>query len=132
MKAILLPAFVLLCALSASAQHSFDVSFADSTFHMKPYWFVLYTRGDAAPLDSAAAADMQRAHLEHQGELMRRGLLQVMGPFADDGDWRGILVFDVDSKEEVAGYLRQDPFVQGGQLNYEIHPWYGAVGTTLK
>jgi uncharacterized protein YciI len=132
MKALLVPAFLLLAGLSATAQQRFDVSFADSTFHMKSYWLVLYTRGDGPQLDSATAEATQRAHLEHQGELMRRGLLQVMGPFADDGDWRGILVFDVDSKEEVEGYLKQDPFVRGGQLKYEMHPWYGAVGTTLR
>ncbi len=132
MKAFLLSALILLAAYSARAQHNLTVSFADSTYHMKQYWFVLYTRGDAPPLDSTIAENMQRAQLAHQGELMRRGLVQMMGPFADDGLWRGILIFDLDNREEVEGYLKQDPFVRGGQLTYEIHPWYGAVGTTLK
>jgi len=42
------------------------------------------------------------------------------------------LLYDCDSREEVEGHLRSDPFVRTGQLKYEIHPWYGAIGTTLR
>jgi uncharacterized protein YciI len=132
MKAIMLPAFFLLASSYVSAQRNFQVTIADSTYQMKQYWFVLYSRGDAAPLDSATNATTLKAHLEHQDEQGKRGLIVMAGPFGDDGDRRGILIYDCDSKEEVEGYLKQDPFVRGGQLRYEIHPWYGAVGTTLR
>ncbi|MCB0763817.1 MAG: YciI family protein [Flavobacteriales bacterium] len=116
----------------ALAQRTFDVTIADSTYHMKQYWFVLYTSGDAAPLDSATSAATLKAHLDYQGEQGERGLITMAGPFGDNGDWRGLLIYDLESREEVEGYLRGDPFVKAGQLRYEIHPWYGAVGTTLK
>jgi uncharacterized protein YciI len=131
MKAILLPVLILLTAFSARAQQKFDVTIADSTYHMKQYWFVLYTKGDSAPLDSATNAITLKAHLEHQQEQAKRGLIVMAGPFGDDGDWRGILLYDCDSKEEVEGYLRMDPYVRAGQLKFEVHPWYGAVGTRL-
>lgn len=126
---LLLPAYF--CALLMSAQRTFDVTIADSTYHMKQYWFVLYTKGDAPPLDSLTNAATLKAHLAHQGEQASRGLIQVAGPFGDTGDWRGLLIYDLDSREEVEGYLKSDPFVRTGQLKYEIHPWYGAVGTKL-
>ena len=132
MRSLLLPLFVLFVAVSARAQRTFDVTIADSTYHMKQYWFVLYTKGDAAPLDSATNAITLKAHLEHQDEQSKRGLIVMAGPFGDDGPWRGILVYDCDSKEEVEGYLKQDPYVRAGQLKFEVHPWYGARGTTLK
>lgn len=116
----------------ASAQRTFDVTIADSTYHMKQYWFVLYTKGDAPPLDSATSAKTLKAHLAHQGEQADRGLIQVAGPFGDKGDWRGLLLYDCETQEEVEGYLKADPFVRAGQLKYEVHPWYGAVGTCLK
>lgn len=122
---------LLTWATAVAAQRTFDVTIADSTYHMKRYWFVLYTRGEAAPLDSATSARMLQAHLEHQDEQARRGLIQLAGPFGDQGGWRGLLLYDCDSREEVEGYLKADPFVKAGQLAYEIHPWYGAVGTTL-
>ena len=122
----------LIIATAASAQRTFDVTIADSTYHMKQYWFVLYTKGDAPPLDSATSATTLKAHLEHQDEQAKRGLIQVGGPFGDNGDWRGLLLYDCETKEEVEGYLKADPFVRAGQLKYEIHPWYGAIGTTLR
>lgn len=114
------------------AQRTFDVTIADSTYHMKQYWFVLYTKGDAAPLDSAASATKLKEHLAYQDMQAERGLIVMAGPFGDNGNWRGLLLYDADTKEEVEGYLKGDPFVQGGSLKYEIHPWFGAVGTCLK
>lgn len=129
------PLVLLLTLLAANtlfAQRTFDVTIADSTYHMKQYWFVLYTKGEAPPLDSATSAVTLKAHLEHQDEQAKRGLIQAGGPFGDNGDWRGLLLYDCETMEEVEGYLKADPFVRAGQLKYEIHPWYGAVGTTLK
>ncbi len=114
------------------AQRTFDVTIADSTYHMKQYWFVLYTKGDAAPLDSATNAETLKAHLAHQSEQADRGLIQMAGPFGDKGAWRGLLLYDCDTREEVEGYLKADPYVRSGHLRYEVHPWYGAIGTTLR
>jgi len=119
-------------ATAANAQRVFDVTIADSTYHMKQYWFVLYTKGEAPPLDSATSAATLKAHLAHQDEQGKRGLIQMAGPFGDNGDWRGLLLYDCETKEEVIGYLKADPFVRAGQLKYEVHPWYGAIGTTLR
>ena len=129
------PLVLLLTLLAANtllAQRTFDVTIADSTYHMKQYWFVLYTRGDGPALDSATAARLQQEHLDHQAEQGRRGLIVMAGPFGDNGDWRGLLLYDCETWEEVEGWLRQDPFVKAGRLAYTIHPWYGAVGTSLK
>jgi uncharacterized protein YciI len=123
--------FLLCAAGHVRAQRTFDVTIADSTYHMKQYWFVLYTKGDAAPLDSASNAATLKEHLAHQDEQGKRGLIVMAGPFGDKGEWRGLLLYDCDTREEVEGYLRADPFVRAGQLKYEIHPWYGAVGTRL-
>ena len=129
----LLTSALIPCALGALfAQRTFDVTIADSTYHMKQYWFVLYTSGDGAPLDSATRAVTLEAHLAHQDMQGKRGLIQMAGPFGGEGAWRGLLLYDCDTKEEVEGYLKADPFVKAGQLKYEIHPWFGAVGTTLK
>ena len=65
----------LLCvACAAHAQRTFDVTIGDSTYHLKKYWFVLYTKGDVAPLDSATSAATLKAHLAHQSEQAERGL----------------------------------------------------------
>ncbi|MBX2973722.1 MAG: hypothetical protein KF797_11500 [Flavobacteriales bacterium] len=127
----------LMLALSGTfalqAQRTFDVTIADSTYHMKQYWFVLYSTGvDTVVLDSTASATLLKAHLDHQDEQAARGLLVMAGPYGkNEVGWRGLLLYDCDTREEVEGYLRQDPMVRAKRLAYTIAPWYGAVGTKL-
>lgn len=125
---------IALCITSVGfTQRTFDVTIADSTYRMKQYWLVMYTTGaDTAALDSLTSATLQQAHLAHQDEQSKRGLIVMAGPFGkNDHTWRGLLLYDCDTAEEVEGYLRQDPYVKRGRLAYSIAPWYGAVGTRL-
>jgi uncharacterized protein YciI len=50
------------------------------------------------------------------------GKLILAGPFADEGDLRGMLVFRVDSPEEAKALAAQDPAVKAGRLVLEWHP----------
>jgi uncharacterized protein YciI len=124
--------FLLCAAYHVRAQRTFDITIADSTYHMKQYWFVLYTKGDGPALDSLAAVRLQEEHLAHQDDQAKRGLIVMAGPFdTNEAGWRGLLLYDCDTKEEVEGYLKQDPFVKAGRLKYEVQPWWGSVGTRL-
>jgi uncharacterized protein YciI len=128
------PVLVLLLGSAGSglAQRTFDVTIADSTYHMKQYWFVLYTKGDGPPMDSLTAATLQKEHLAHQGAQAARGLIVMAGPFgSNDEGWRGSLLYDCETREEVEAQLVIDPFVKSGRLTYTIVPWWGAVGTKL-
>jgi len=119
-------------ALATQAQRTFDVTIADSTYHMKQYWFVLYSAGDGPALDSLTAAQLQEEHLAHQDLQGKRGLIVMAGPYGkNDAGWRGLLLYDCDTHEEVEGWLLQDPFVKAGRLKYTIAPWWGSVGTKL-
>ena len=131
MRSLLLSVCILL-GTTLPAQRTFDITIADSTYHMKQYWFVMYTTGsDTTRLDSVTSATLQQAHLDHQAMQADRGLIVIAGPFGDNGSWRGLLLYDCDTKEEVEGYLQQDPYVRRKKLSYEIHPWWGAIGSTL-
>jgi uncharacterized protein YciI len=131
MRTLLLLAFGL-CVTALRAQRTFDVTIGDSTYHMKKYWFVLYTKGEGPALDSLTAATLQKEHLAHQDDQAARGLIVMAGPFdRNEAGWRGLLLYDCDTREEVEGYLRQDPLVKAGRLKYEVQPWWGSVGTRL-
>ncbi len=132
MRSALILALFALLSLPTSAQRTFDVTISDSTYHMKQYWFVLYAAGDGPVLDSLAAATLQKEHLAHQDEQAKRGLIVMAGPYGkNDAGWRGLLLYDCDTQEEVEGYLKQDPFVKAGRLTYTVAPWWGSVGTRL-
>lgn len=51
----------------------------------------------------------------------------LAGPFADDGDLRGIYVFAVASVDEARKLTQTDPAIRSGALSMELHPWYGSA-----
>jgi uncharacterized protein YciI len=59
--------------------------------------------------------------------LAEEGKLIVAGPFEDNGELRGIFVFNVATLEEAKTLTETDPAVQAGRLIMELHPWYGSA-----
>ena len=68
-------------------------------------------------------AKLQEAHLANNKRLVESGQLILLGPFTDDGFWRGVFVFKVDSLEEAEALAAGDPSVEAGRLAFEFHPW---------
>ncbi|MCC6582676.1 MAG: hypothetical protein IT271_03145 [Chitinophagales bacterium] len=122
----------LFFAISVSAKPKKAVQADTVKRIMKQYYFVMLTKGNNRTQDSATAAQIQKAHLENIGRLANAGKIIVAGPFGDDGNWRGIFIFDAASKEEVEQLLQTDPAVFAGRLAYEIHPWWTQTGTMFK
>ena len=91
---------------------------------IKQFWFVMLTKGTNRSHDSATAAKIQEGHMANMTRLYNEGKLKVAGPFGDDGNWRGIFIFDCETKEEVEQLLKTDPAIAAGRLGYELHPWY--------
>src|SRR5579871_3716153 len=69
--------------------------------NLKPYFLVLLKKGPNRNQDSITAAKIQKEHLESINKLAAEGKLNVAGPFLDDGDLRGIFIFDSGNEEEV-------------------------------
>jgi uncharacterized protein len=99
---------------------------------IKQYWFVMLTKGNNRTQDSATATKIQDGHMANISSLYHAGKLKVAGPFGDDGDWRGIFIFDCETKEEVEKLLATDPAVVAGRLAYDIHPWWTAAIGSFK
>jgi uncharacterized protein len=93
---------------------------------IRPYWFVMLTRGANRTQDSAKAVEIQRGHLANINRLYEEGKIKAAGPFGDKGNWIGLFIFDCPTKEEVEQLLQSDPAVSSGRLAYEIHLWYTA------
>lgn len=99
---------------------------------IKQYWFVMLVKGNNRTHDSATAAQIQEGHMANINKLYYDGKIKVAGPFGDDGNWRGIFIFDCATKEEVEQLLYTDPAVAAGRLGYEIHPWWTAPTGSFK
>ena len=112
--------FILIFGFSAGAQDK------PATEQIKRYWFVMLMKGENRNHDSLTAANLQKGHMDNISKLYYDGKLKVAGPFGDNGDWRGIFIFDAETREEVDSLLKTDPAIAAGRLKYDIRPWYTA------
>jgi len=132
MKTILLLSFLML-HFGLFAQREFEMKEGDTTFIMKQYFFCMLKKGyNADKIDSVTLQKIQAAHLGHINKMAEAGKLHIAGPMGDDGNLRGILILDVETLHEADSMVSLDPAVKAGRLSYEIHPWWGAKGSTLK
>lgn len=136
MKNYLLILAVMLCVSAAHAQQKqFNKQLADSLkadeYGMKPYVMAFLKKGPNRTQDSATAVKLQAAHMENIGRMAKEGKLVVAGPFLDNGDIRGIYIFDVKTIEEAKKLTETDPAVQAGRLTMELHLWYCSAALML-
>jgi len=86
----------------------------------------MLTAGPNRGQDSVTAVKIQEGHLANIDRLYNEGKIKVAGPFGDKGNWKGIFIFDCETKEEVESLLKTDPAIAAGRLAYDIRPWYTA------
>ncbi len=96
-------------------------------YGMHRYVMAFLKVGPNRSQDSTLAAQLQRAHLDNITRLAEAGKLVLAGPFLDNGDLRGIYIFDVPTIEEAIELTQTDPAIKAGRLIMEMHPWYGSA-----
>ncbi len=102
-------------------------SYGADPMGMKKYVLAFLKRGPNQEADSAEAADLQRAHLQNIISMAEAGKLVLAGPFIDDGELRGIYIFNVQSVPEAEALTNTDPAIQAGVLEMELKEWYGSA-----
>lgn len=109
----------------------YDAALAAKTgadpYGMKQYVMAYLKAGPNRNLDSLESVNLQRAHMDNIGKMAEAGKLVLAGPFLDDGETRGIYLFNVATLEEAEALTATDPAIQAGSLVMELHPWYGSA-----
>jgi len=96
-------------------------------YGMKTYVMAFLKAGPNRLKDSAARAELQKAHLKNIMRLAAEGKLIIAGPFLDDQPIKGIFIFNVSTIEEAKKLTESDPAIKAGSLTMELHPWYGSA-----
>ncbi|MBN2858398.1 MAG: hypothetical protein JXN63_08350 [Candidatus Delongbacteria bacterium] len=96
-------------------------------YGMKKYVMAFLKRGPNRPSDPQKSEELQRAHLDNIGRMAQQGKLVIAGPFLDNGDLRGIYIFNVNSIEEAEELTNTDPAIIYGSLVMELKEWYGSA-----
>ena len=96
-------------------------------YGMKQYVMAFLKAGPNRSQDEETAAKLQTAHLKNIQRLAVEGKLLLAGPFLDDGNVRGIYIFNVTTLDEAEKLTQTDPAIQAGSLVMELHLWYGSA-----
>jgi uncharacterized protein YciI len=110
--------------LAAVAAVSVAASAAEMPPNMTTYYFGVLMKG---PKWSAEAtpekAKLQEGHMAHLDAMWKAGKLVLAGPLADDGDWRGVLIYRTKTIDEAQRLANDDPAVKAGRFVVTMHPW---------
>ncbi len=96
-------------------------------YGMRRYVMAFLKAGPNRDQDPEEGERLQRAHLDNIVRLSEAGKLVLAGPFLDQGDLRGIYIFDVETVEAARELTATDPAIEAGRLVMELHPWYGSA-----
>ena len=102
------------------------------TMLMQQYFIAFLKRGPNRSQSKSEADSLQALHLEHLGRMYNEGYADISGPFGDDGDIRGITIYNTPTIELADSLANMDPMVKSGRLIIEIHPWWAAKGFPLR
>ena len=102
------------------------------TVIMQQYFIAFLKRGPDHSQSDEEAARLQEAHLAHLGKMYELGYADISGPFGDDGDIRGITIYNTPTQTMADSLANADPMVRAGRLVIEIHPWWAAKGFPLR
>lgn len=134
-KSTILTSVLILFSMSILAQtksnSNYDEALAKKLgadqYGMRPYVMAYLKSGSVKIKDSLQREELQKAHLKNIMKLADEGKLIVAGPFLDNGNIRGIFIFNVATVEEARALTATDPAIKAGTLEMELHPWYGSA-----
>ncbi|MDR5591270.1 YciI family protein [Christiangramia sp. SM2212] len=118
--------------LKNKGYQTFSYKEGDTTYLMQQYYMVFLKSGPERSQDSTEAAELQKKHMAHLARMYNEGYTSLTGPMGDDGDLRGIVVYNTATQREADSLANLDPMVQAGRLKVEVHPWWVAKGGKLK
>lgn len=102
------------------------------TILMQQYFIAFLKSGKVRSQSKEEADSLQTLHLAHLQRMYDLGYADISGPFGDDGEIRGITIYNVPTLAIADSLANLDPSVRAGRLEIEIHPWWAAKGFCLR
>ncbi len=102
------------------------------TILMQQYFIVFLKSGPNRNQNKAETDSLQQLHLAHLSRMYEEGYADISGPFGDDGEIRGITIYNVPTIEMADSLANLDPMVKAGRLVIDVHPWWAAKGYGLR
>ncbi len=110
---------------------TFEMTEGDTTYIMKQYVLCFLKKGENRDQSPEEATKIQEGHLAHMAKLAEENKIHIAGPLGDDGEIRGIVIYNVPSVAVADSLTSLDPAVKAGRLAVELHPLWAAKGSKL-
>lgn len=111
---------------------TFKMQVGDSTYVMQKYFIVFLKSGPETGQNPDELRELQLAHLAHLKWLAEENHISMAGPFGENGEMRGIVIYNTATMEQAIELANMDPSVKAGRLVVEIHSWWAARGSYLR
>ena len=119
--------------LEAKGYQTFDyIDEAGDTILLQQYFIAFLKAGPNRSQSKEEADSLQILHLNHLSRMYELGYADISGPFGDDGEIRGITIYNTPNLAMADSLANSDPMVQTGRLVIEMHPWWAAKGFSLR
>ena len=105
---------------------------SNDTIIMQQYFIAFLKQGPNQSQEGEELAALQDAHLAHLAKMYELGYADISGPFGDDGEIRGITIYNTPNIEMADSLANSDPMVKAGRLVIEMHPWWAGKGFPLR
>jgi uncharacterized protein YciI len=126
MKHILLYALLLTFFGKAFSQ---DSTKSEPGHEMTTYVMGFLVKGPAWTQDkSPELAKLQQNHIVHIFSLIDSDKAAIVGPFLDNQEIRGIIVFNTNSIELARTWESDDPAIQAGRFSMQYTKWFAGKG----
>lgn len=102
------------------------------TIIMQQYFMAFLKSGPNRDQTKVQADSLQELHMAHLGRMYEEGYADISGPFGDDGDLRGITIYNVPTLKMADSLANLDPMVKSGRLAIEIKPGWAGKGYPLR
>jgi uncharacterized protein YciI len=105
---------------------------SNDTILMQQYFIAFLKSGPTRSQTKEEAERLQSLHLAYLSKMYELGYADISGPFGDNGDIRGITIYNVPTLYMADSLANADPMVKAGRLIIETHPWWAAKGFSLR
>jgi uncharacterized protein YciI len=120
--------YVILLTLFGKA-FSQDSTKSDPAYEMTTYVMGFLVKGPTWTQDKTPeSAKLQQSHMLHIFSLIDSNKAKIAGPFLDNQEVRGIIIFNTDSIELARTWESVDPAVQAGRLSMQFTKWFAGKG----
>jgi uncharacterized protein len=98
----------------------------------RPYILMHLLPGRPLDVDEDTAGKLQMGHLSYLFALEQEGKSSIFGPVIGNDNFRGLIIFNTNSREDVSNWMKDDPYIKAGYLTYELHDLFTLPGQQVK